>query len=171
MYSAFGVESPEIWYVLYRNASLIDSLRAKLNTDQMSSAVGAPLSPTVPRTSGAPTISKHSQRANTKRRALRDFYGLDRVGRTVNQDDIIDATDFSASATFSDLCQTSSTKDLLKLENDLVKGQCVLKSFSYLQWLEIRTLDGEKKALVYDNYGKVLSAMSILQSVNCHFTC
>ena len=49
------------------------------------------------------------------------------------------------------LCKNSDLKELLRIENELVN--------------EIRGLDGERKALVYDNYSKLISATDTIKKV------
>lgn len=60
----------------------------------------------------------------------------------------LDAASFSAPEFISSLLSTASLHDLLKTESALVS--------------EIRNLDGERKALVYDNYSKLIKAVSTI---------
>lgn len=60
----------------------------------------------------------------------------------------LDNTEFDAQAYINDLLAKSSLKDILKVEATLVS--------------EIRNLDGERKALVYDNYSKLIKAVGTI---------
>ncbi|OAL35824.1 hypothetical protein AYO20_04974 [Fonsecaea nubica] len=60
----------------------------------------------------------------------------------------LDDPSFDAETFVSDLLKTASLRDILKTESALVS--------------EIRTLDGERKALVYDNYSKLIKAVGTI---------
>ena len=60
----------------------------------------------------------------------------------------LDDSDFSPEKYIQDLLRKSSFHDVLKTESVLVS--------------EIRTLDGERKALVYDNYSKLIKAVGTI---------
>ncbi|KAI1920369.1 hypothetical protein LOZ65_004083 [Ophidiomyces ophidiicola] len=60
----------------------------------------------------------------------------------------LDSADFEPSAYVSQLLSTSSLSTILRAENSLVS--------------DIRTLDGERKALVYDNYSKLIAAVETI---------
>ncbi|OAP58515.1 hypothetical protein AYL99_07605 [Fonsecaea erecta] len=60
----------------------------------------------------------------------------------------LDDPSFDAESFVSDLLKTASLRDILKTESSLVS--------------EIRTLDGERKALVYDNYSKLIKAVGTI---------
>ncbi|KAK2778123.1 hypothetical protein FQN52_002883 [Onygenales sp. PD_12] len=60
----------------------------------------------------------------------------------------LDNLDFDPSAYISHLLSTSSLSTILKAENSLIS--------------DIRTLDGERKALVYDNYSKLIKAVETI---------
>jgi vacuolar protein sorting-associated protein 51 len=60
----------------------------------------------------------------------------------------LDAPDFDPQSFITHLLSTSSLRDILKTESALVS--------------EIRTLDGERKALVYDNYSKLIKAVGTI---------
>lgn len=60
----------------------------------------------------------------------------------------LDAQDFDAQAYIAHLLSTSSLRDILKVEATLVS--------------EIRNLDGERKALVYDNYSRLIKAVGTI---------
>ncbi|KIY02948.1 uncharacterized protein Z520_01413 [Fonsecaea multimorphosa CBS 102226] len=60
----------------------------------------------------------------------------------------LDDPTFDTETFVSDLLKTASLRDILKTESALVS--------------EIRTLDGERKALVYDNYSKLIKAVGTI---------
>ncbi|KAI1620760.1 Vps51/Vps67-domain-containing protein [Exophiala viscosa] len=60
----------------------------------------------------------------------------------------LDEPSFDAEAYVSELLKTASLRDILKTESALVS--------------EIRNLDGERKALVYDNYSKLIKAVGTI---------
>jgi hypothetical protein len=111
--------------------------------------------------------------------ALRDYYGL----RTQNAESIsspteqsrsssvepgqreaitdntspsrlnsLDKEGFDAGSYVRQLLETEALGGLLALENELVA--------------DIRTLDGERKALVYDNYSKLITATDTIKKVS-----
>jgi hypothetical protein len=63
----------------------------------------------------------------------------------------LDTDGFDAGAYVRTLLETSSLKALLRTENGLVG--------------EVRGLDGERKALVYDNYSKLISATDTIKKM------
>ncbi|KAL8778597.1 MAG: hypothetical protein Q9194_001921 [Teloschistes cf. exilis] len=63
----------------------------------------------------------------------------------------LDAPGFDAEAYVSDLLGRESLQGLLRVESGLVN--------------EIRALDGEKKALVYDNYSKLITATDTIRKM------
>jgi hypothetical protein len=65
--------------------------------------------------------------------------------------DAFDRDDFDAVSHVRKLLETESLKELLALEHELVA--------------DVRTLDGERKALVYDNYSKLISASDTIKKV------
>ncbi|KAL9127986.1 MAG: hypothetical protein Q9217_003247 [Psora testacea] len=117
--------------------------------------------PTSSRTaSPAPPPSRN--RAN--RAALRDYYNLPpqpsskasttptpqhpEESNNVKHSEL-DAADFDASTYVKSILASSSLEGVLKVENNLVG--------------EIKSLDGEKKALVYDNYSKLITATDTIR--------
>lgn len=60
----------------------------------------------------------------------------------------LDDPSFDADAYVAELLKTASLRDILRTESSLVS--------------EIRTLDGERKALVYDNYSKLIKAVGTI---------
>ena len=127
--------------------------------------------------SSAPPATRTASPAHRRNRAaLRDYYNLKPAGadssgsetealrsrsvpRTTGAGDIsspstttvnaeLDNPDFDAQRYIDRLLATSSLSTVLKAENTLVG--------------DIRTLDGERKALVYDNYSKLIRAVETI---------
>lgn len=123
--------------------------------------------------SGTPASTSRALSPGAHRRnraALRDYYNLrspgSNAGRThspsprpTDVNDIsqlplhtftseLDSADFDARHYVDKLLETSSLSTVLKAENTLVS--------------DIRTLDGEQKALVYDNYSKLIRAVETI---------
>lgn len=65
--------------------------------------------------------------------------------------DALDREGFDAGSFVRQVLETEKLEGLLALENELVG--------------EVRTLDGERKALVYDNYSKLISATDTIKKV------
>lgn len=111
--------------------------------------------PSSPRVPVSPdTARRRTPRTKDKRRALRDFYGLQQNQSTgpVVHDPILDGPDFSVNQYLEVLNEKNDVKGLLKLENTMIR--------------DIRVLDGERKALIYDNYDKMISATVTIKKVN-----
>ncbi|KAI4260883.1 MAG: hypothetical protein LQ352_000038 [Teloschistes flavicans] len=105
--------------------------------------------------------------ARRNKAALRDYYGLKSTaaapadthsgGRQPSPpvpeitQSKLDAPGFDAEAYVHDLLARESLQGLLKVESGLVN--------------EIRALDGEKKALVYDNYSKLITATDTIRKM------
>ncbi|KAL8776245.1 MAG: hypothetical protein Q9194_003278 [Teloschistes cf. exilis] len=107
--------------------------------------------------------------ARRNKAALRDYYGLKTAAAAAAPADMhsgsqqpsppaheitqseLDAPGFDAEAYVRDLLARESLQGLLKVESGLVN--------------EIRALDGEKKALVYDNYSKLITATDTIRKV------
>ena len=106
------------------------------------------------------------------RSALREFYGLTSVAAAAQpaaagaaRDEVPSAAaageleserepekpDVDPVAYVNGLCKTADLRTLLRVENELIN--------------EIRSLDGERKALVYDNYSKLISATDTIKKV------
>jgi hypothetical protein len=127
--------------------------------------------------SSAPSTARAVSPAHRRNRAaLRDYYNLKPTGadpssseagalrsgsipRSTGAGDIsspstatvnteLDNPDFDAQRYIDQLLATSSLATVLKAENTLVG--------------DIRTLDGERKALVYDNYSKLIRAVETI---------
>jgi len=124
-------------------------------------------SPTSSRTSldgGQGSIRGAAPRRN--RAALRDYYNLKAAaaGEASTSSDPphdpqqhsllndLDRPSFDASAYVRSLLEREGLGGVLKVENQLVG--------------EIRGLDGERKALVYDNYSKLISATDTIKKVS-----
>lgn len=110
--------------------------------------------PSSPRVPMSPESSRRRvPRPKDKRQALRSFYGIQQNQNTgpVVHDPILDGPDFSVDQYLEVLNKENDIKGLLKLENSLIR--------------DIRVLDGERKALVYDNYGRMISATETIKKV------
>ncbi|KAI5841290.1 Vps51/Vps67-domain-containing protein [Tricharina praecox] len=92
----------------------------------------------IPRNSSAPKRTRH---------ALRQFYNLSAT--TGEPLPSLDRDDFSADSYITNILSEKSLRDLLTLENTLIN--------------DIRGLDGERKALVYDNYSKLIAATDTIR--------
>lgn len=122
-------------------------------------------SPTSSRTA-SPAAAPARNRAN--KAALRDYYGLKATApappdtASTNEphpgsidesngipDSELDAPGFDADAYVRNLLATEGLAGVLKAEGTLIG--------------EIRSLDGEKKALVYDNYSKLITATDTIR--------
>jgi len=116
----------------------------------------------------ASNTSTLSRPANVRRNraALRDYYGIksskedsnsnDDTSQTAQQQTStilseLDREGFEAGAYVKNLLERESLENVLKVEGALVN--------------EIRGLDGERKALVYDNYSKLIAATDTIQKV------
>ena len=107
------------------------------------------------------STDKGSLRRN--RAALRDYYNIKPAGQPNTQDpqkepDItvdgaseVDRPDFDAETYVQSLLATKGIEDILRTGVGIVS--------------EIRSLDGEKKALVYDNYSKLIAATDTIRSM------
>ena len=116
-------------------------------------------------TDGTAGQSATADRASLRRNraALRDYYGLKSTGTPDPQDtpslasfesereSELDKPDFNPSTYVSSLLAKEKIDGVLKVEAGLVS--------------EIRTLDGEKKALVYDNYSKLIAATDTIKNM------
>lgn len=148
--------------------SIASSRRASL--DALNTNVGGL---TTASSSSTPRAVSPSVQPRRNRAALRDYYNLKpsdaainpnarrsrSVPRTTDAGDIsnpsvvaagteLDSADFDAQRYVDQLLATSSLGTVLKAENTLVG--------------DIRTLDGERKALVYDNYSKLIRAVETI---------
>lgn len=65
----------------------------------------------------------------------------------------LDAPDFNAAEYVARVVGNSGLEDMLRLYTQVVA--------------EVRALDAEKKALVYDNYSKLITATETIRKVTC----
>ncbi|KAK9447590.1 Vps51/Vps67-domain-containing protein [Limtongia smithiae] len=102
--------------------------------------------------SGASTPTTSSTVSTARRNALREFYALgqDRYTAGVGLSEL-DRTDFDVDVWLDQVVRESSMAEVLRRENGLLH--------------EMRSLDGEGKALVYDNYSKLITATETIQSM------
>lgn len=110
-------------------------------------------------TSRPPPVTTGSVRRN--RTALRDYYGLKSTSKEpesgtatpieVEKDEEIDREGFDASGYVKNLLANESLESILRAEASLVS--------------ETRNLDGEKKALIYDNYSKLIAATQTIRKM------
>ncbi|CAK4032294.1 Hypothetical predicted protein [Lecanosticta acicola] len=117
---------------------------------------------------GAPSGSGTAAERGALRRnraALRDYYNLQPVSASSpatstpeltttptldpTQESELDKPGFNTSSYISNLLSTENLENVLRVEAGLVS--------------DIRTLDGEKKALVYDNYSKLIAATDTIR--------
>ncbi|KAH0612103.1 uncharacterized protein H6S33_010155 [Morchella sextelata] len=110
-----------------------------------------------------PSPGLRSPRRN--RSALRQFYGLKASGEAggeaeeapkepVEEVGELDREGFEVSTYVEKLLETAELKELLRVENELVN--------------EIRGFDGERKALVYDNYSKLIMATDTIRKMRAN---
>ncbi|KAL9096390.1 MAG: hypothetical protein Q9165_001387 [Trypethelium subeluteriae] len=113
-------------------------------------------------TSRSASATRPPQASETQRRnraALRDYYGL-KAPRTeaeskavppaeVEPESELDKAGFNAEQYVKDVLARERLEGILKTESNLVS--------------EIRGLDGERKALVYDNYSKLIAATDTIR--------
>ncbi|MCJ1422527.1 hypothetical protein MMC29_000407 [Sticta canariensis] len=103
------------------------------------------------------------------RTALRDYYGLKAAvsadvingaqqQETVVRDSELDAEGFDSEGYVREVLAREGLEGVLRIEAGLVNG---LRS----GLLEIKGLDGERKALVYDNYSKLIAATDTIRKM------
>ncbi|KAL2835062.1 Vps51/Vps67-domain-containing protein [Aspergillus cavernicola] len=162
------LSSPRPSIASSRAPSPTPSSSRRPSLDALNTSIGGSLSAaSTPSTARALSPSVHPRRNRT---ALRDYYNLKpsdaaangrsrSVPRHTDAGDIsnpsvvvtgteLDSPDFDAQRYINHLLATSSLSTILKAENTLVG--------------DIRTLDGERKALVYDNYSKLIRAVETI---------
>ena len=110
-----------------------------------------------------PPAERGSLRRNRDRAALRDYYHLKPGQQAESQDpspkaslDVdstseLDKPDFDPQVYVESLLAKEGLEGVLRVEAGLVS--------------EIRSLDGEKKALVYDNYSKLIAATDTIRNM------
>jgi hypothetical protein len=124
--------------------------------------------------SNPPSISRagSSVPARRNRAALREFYRLKSAAADADSPTILspssetgtlapptrleklDKDGFDAGSYVRQVLEVEGLEGLLALENELVG--------------EVRALDGERKALVYDNYSKLITATETIKKVCTH---
>lgn len=133
-----------------RASTAISSRRTSTSTDRSTSTSHQPPGP------GPASGSLRRNRA-----ALRDYYNLKPDQPTPSttsepptaetEESELDKPDFDPPAYISHLLSTSGLEEVMRIEAGLVS--------------DIRTLDGEKKALVYDNYSKLIAATDTIRKM------
>lgn len=97
------------------------------------------------RASTQPSISRTASIASTASTGITStLTALDDASAPFTFRSQLDEADFEAETYIQELLKTSSLKTILKAEGSLIS--------------EIKHLDGERKALVYDNYSKLITA-------------
>lgn len=138
------------------------SNRPSLDLPRSATASPGPSTPTASSLSAASAAAPpQNKRAN--RAALREYYNLKKQQAAAGAPSLevtqhsevpaseLDATNFDAEAYVQKALEGSSLEELLRL---------------YARVLgEVRALDAEKKALVYDNYSKLISATETIRKV------
>ncbi|EFY89264.1 hypothetical protein J3458_018809 [Metarhizium acridum] len=124
--------------------------RPSLETGRPGVTPPAPDTPSQPPAAAAP---KRSNRA-----ALREYYKLrapriEVAGSEVPASDL-DAPDFNAAEYVARVVGNSGLEDMLRLYTQVVA--------------EVRALDAEKKALVYDNYSKLIAATETIRKMRAN---
>ena len=128
-----------------------------------------------------------AQRRN--RAALRDYYGLkaaadgeapnairtQALNKSIGPVSELDREGFDAGAYVKDVLSKEALEGVLKIEGELISGklhhtllpEVFLRLSPCSDWLcaEIKNLDGERKALVYDNYSKLIAATDTIKKV------
>ncbi|EME40047.1 hypothetical protein DOTSEDRAFT_91345 [Dothistroma septosporum NZE10] len=134
-----------------RPSLTLSSRRGSTSTDVTVTSASSKLAP--------PTIERGSLRRN--RNALRDYYNLQSNALSTSvpeapplDSDInseLDKPDFSPAEYVQSLLAREGLEGVLRVEAGLVS--------------DIRSLDGEKKALVYDNYSKLIKATDTIRTM------
>lgn len=123
---------------------------ARPSLDALRSSVTSPVNSNAPH---QPPVNKRANRA-----ALREYYNLRAAGTPridVPDSEVpaseIDAPEFKTDEYVAKVVAESGLEDLLRLYTRVVG--------------EVRALDAEKKALVYDNYSKLIAATETIRKV------
>lgn len=109
-----------------------------------------------------PPPQQQQRKTSSNRAALREYYNLRAAAPRIEIPDSevpateIDAPDFNAEEYVAKVINKSSLEELMKLYTSVVG--------------EVRALDAEKKALVYDNYSKLITATETIRKVSCYGT-
>ncbi|MCJ1331243.1 hypothetical protein MMC10_007931 [Thelotrema lepadinum] len=150
------------------SASASSSRRTSLDTNTRSSTVG---SPALQPWTGPPANQPLQARRN--RAALRDYYGLkdapaQHPGKSKEKEDTqvalsgetqvstseLDAPELDAQAYVKGVLEHEGLEGVLRTEGGLVG--------------EIKSLDGDRKALVYDNYSKLITATDTIRRMRAN---
>ncbi|MCJ1358124.1 MAG: hypothetical protein MMC33_008122 [Icmadophila ericetorum] len=167
----FTITSPRPSITSITSPSATSSRRTSTETITRSSQAGSPS-----RNSSVPPLQPQQRRTN--RAALRDYYGLKaassaaptaaataaaagdgsvKVGKEHGADgeevkeSELDRDGFDAEAYVKEVLGREGLEGLMAIEGGLIN--------------EIRGLDGEKKALVYDNYSKLIAATDTIRKM------
>ena len=147
------VSSPRPSVISHPSASANSSRRTSLDTSTRSQSRQSS-------TSREPPASQPQQRRN--RAALRDYYGIKNAAPPeatsgLQYEDLdhkeseLDREGFDAEAYVKDLLSREGLEGIIKVEAGLIN--------------EIKGLDGERKALVYDNYSKLITATETIRKM------
>ena len=150
------ISSPRPSLTSYPTASAESSRRTSLDTSTRSQSRQSS-------TSREPQASQPQQRRN--RAALRDYYGIKNAAPPeatsglqheqhedlYNQESELDREGFDAEAYVTELLSKEGLEGIIKVEAGLIN--------------EIKGLDGERKALVYDNYSKLIAATETIHKM------
>ncbi|KAG6018225.1 hypothetical protein E4U41_004004 [Claviceps citrina] len=133
----------------------VDTIRSGITSPELASpALLSPLPhPPPPTTSSNGSTSKRSNRA-----ALREYYKLRGPRIAVAGSEVpsseLDDPEFNADEYAARVVRNSGLEDLLRLYTRVVG--------------ELRALDAEKKALVYDNYSKLIAATETIRKMRAN---
>lgn len=123
----------------------LENTRSGITSPEQTSSALPPLPPLPPST---------SKRAN--RAALREFYKLRAPRIAIGGSEVpasdLDDPEFDADDYVARVVENSGLEDVLRLYTQVVG--------------ELRALDAEKKALVYDNYSKLITATETIRKVS-----
>ncbi|CAG7556616.1 unnamed protein product [Fusarium equiseti] len=107
-----------------------------------------------------PPPQQQQRKTSSNRAALREYYNLRAAAPRIEIPDSevpateIDAPDFNAEEYVAKVINKSSLEELMKLYTSVVG--------------EVRALDAEKKALVYDNYSKLITATETIRKMRAN---
>lgn len=138
------------------------SSRPSLEASRSQTTSPRPTTPNALASAAAAAAAPQNKRAN--RAALREYYNIKKQHsapptptlEVTQQSEVptseLDAPDFDAEAHVQKALENSSLEELLKLYTRVLG--------------EVRALDAEKKALVYDNYSKLISATETIHKAS-----
>ena len=106
-----------------------------------------------PRIPHSPDVKRRQRQPRERRKQLRDFYGLQQADsqQSTDNDPVLDDPSFDLTSYLQGLNE-KPISELLRTENSLIK--------------QIRILDGDRKALVYDNYGRMITASDTMKRIH-----